>query len=167
MIAPPTHSHLNRHTKDCNTWVEFQNMQSMLDPQEIVDDCEEIYQDAYRDVAKRDRDGLVLSDLQQDLAKMSNQSAIRYDFRRFVIIKSTTDVYGRPGEEEWVSNSRASFHYCPAEISDIFSASGNWFLSSGLGTRLIPKTSGDRYYCNAYDGSEGLRTGSLGLCVVT
>jgi len=101
MIAPPTNSHLSRHAKDCDTWVEFHNMQSLLDPQEIVDDCEDIYQDAYRDVAKRDRDGLVLSDLQQDLAKMSNQSAIRYDFRRFVIIKSTGDVHGRPGEEEW------------------------------------------------------------------
>ena len=104
MIAPPTNSHLGRHVKDCNTWIEFHNMQSQLDPQEIVDDCEDMYEDAYRDAAKGDRDGLVLSDLQQDLMKMSNQSAIRYDFRRFVVIKSTTDVHGRPGEEEWVSN---------------------------------------------------------------
>jgi hypothetical protein len=78
-------------------------MQSMLDPQEIVDDCEDMYRDAYRDVAKRDRDGQVISDLQQDLAKMSNQPAIKYDFRRFVVIKSTADVHGRPGEEDWVS----------------------------------------------------------------
>ena len=104
MIAPPSNSHLGRYAKDCNTWVEFHNLQPQLDPQEIVDDCEDIYRDAYRDVAKRERDGLVLSDLQRDLMKMSNQPAIRYDFRRFVIIKSTGDVHGRPGEVEWVSN---------------------------------------------------------------
>ena len=104
MIAPLTHSHLSRHAKDCDTWIEFHNMLSMLDPREIVDDCEEMYQDVYHEVAKRDRNGLILSDLQQDLVKMSNQPAIRVDFRRFVIVKSTGDVHGRPGGEDWVSN---------------------------------------------------------------
>lgn len=83
-------------------------MQSQLDPQEILDECEDLYQDAYHDIAKRDRDGLVLSDLQQDLIKMSNQPAIKYEFRRFVILKSTGDVHGRPGEADWVSNLMAS-----------------------------------------------------------
>jgi hypothetical protein len=109
MIAPPTNSHLSRHAKDCDTWVEFHNMQSLLDPQEIVDDCEDMYEDAYGSVVKRDKDGLVLSDLQQDLVKMSNQSAIRYDFRRFVIIKSSVDEHGRPGEEDWVSDRIGGF----------------------------------------------------------
>ncbi|KAF9647500.1 hypothetical protein BDM02DRAFT_2656082 [Thelephora ganbajun] len=101
MIAPPTNSHLSRHAKDCETWVEFHHMQSQLDPQEIVDDCEDMYDDAYRDVPKRDRDGFVLSDLQQDLVKMSNQPAFKYDYRRFVIVKSNADMHDRPGEEDW------------------------------------------------------------------
>jgi len=83
-------------------------MQSLLDPQEITEDCEGMYEDAYGS-AKQDRDGLVLSDLEQDLVKMSNQPAIRYAYRRFVIIKSSTDVHGRPGEQDWVSD-RSEFH---------------------------------------------------------
>jgi hypothetical protein len=43
---------------------------------------------------------------------MSNQPAIKYDFRRFVIIKSTADVHGRPGEEDWVSGGSTSFDGC-------------------------------------------------------
>lgn len=108
MIAPPTNSHLGRYEKDCGTWVEFHSMQSRLDPQEIMDDCGDLYQDAYHDIAKGDRGGSVLSDLQQDLIKMSNQPAIKYEFRRFVIIKSIRDVHGRPGEEDWVSDRMAS-----------------------------------------------------------
>lgn len=124
MIAPPTNSHLSRYSKDCDTWIEFHSEQSQLDPQEIVDDCEEIYQDAYRDVAKRDRNGLVISDLQQDLVKMSNQASIRDEFRRFVIIKSTGDAHGRPGKEEWVSNLRAAFRHLTI-YSAISSANGS------------------------------------------
>jgi len=101
MIAPPTNAHLSRHPRDCDTWMEYQLMQSQLDPHEIAEDCEGMYEDAYDKVAKRDRDGLILSDLQQDLAKMSNQPAIRYAYRRFVIIGSTADVHGRPDEEGW------------------------------------------------------------------
>jgi len=101
MIAPPTNSHLSRHAKDCDMWVEYQHMQSLLDPQEIIEDCEGMYEDVYGSVAKGDRDGSVLLDLQQDLAKMSNQATIRHAYRRFVIIKSDADVHGRPGEEDW------------------------------------------------------------------
>ena len=84
-------------------------MQSLLQPHEIVEDCEGMYEDAYDNVAKRERDGLVLSDLQQDLAKMSDQPAIRYVYRRFVIIKSDADVHGRSGEEDWVSDQVVGF----------------------------------------------------------
>lgn len=86
-------------------------MQSLLNPEEIVEDCEGMYEDAYGSVAKRDRDELVLSDLQQDLVKMSNQPAIRSVYRRYVIIKSNVDVHGRAREEDWVSCRNAAFHF--------------------------------------------------------
>ena len=121
-------------------------MQSELDPQEIVDDCEDMYQDAYHDVAKRDRDGLVLSDLQRDLVKMSNQPAIKYEFRRFVIIKSPEDVHGRPGEEDWVSDRGAVFHYQAADIFVVSSVSGSWLLSSSSGMRVRLRISHVVYY---------------------
>ena len=145
MIAPPTNSHLGRHTRDCDMWVEYQHMQSQLDPQEIVEDCEEMYGDAYGSVSKRERDGLVLSDIQQDLAKMSNQPAIRYVYRRFVIIKSDVDVHGRPGEEDWVS-CRGAARDIRAANPCVPSASGSWFRDSRLATKLIPRIS-----CGVYD----------------
>jgi len=116
MIAPPTNSHLSRHARDCDMWIEYQHMQSLLDPQEVVEDCEGMYEDVYGNAAKGDRDGLILSDLQQDLAKMSNQAAIRHVYRRFVIIKSDADVHGRPGEEDWVSGQRAALHIRTANL---------------------------------------------------
>lgn len=85
-------------------WAEYQHMQSRLDPQDIVEDCKDMYEEVYGGVAKQDRDGLAISDLQKDLVNMSNQPAIRYVYRRFVIIKSSADVHGRPGEEDWVSD---------------------------------------------------------------
>ena len=106
MIAPPTNSHLSRYARDCDMWVEYQHVQSLLNPQEIVEDCESMYEDAYGGAGKQDRDESVLSDLEQDLVKMSNQPAIRYAYRRFVIIKSNGDVRGRPGEQDWVSGRR-------------------------------------------------------------
>jgi len=147
MIAPPTNSHLSRHTRDCDMWVEYQHMQSLLDPQEIVEDCEGMYEDTYGEVSKQGRDGLVLSDLQQDLVKMSNQAAIRYAYRRFVIVKSNADVHGRPSEQDWVS-SRSEFHVRVIDLLAISSASGCWFRGSGLATKSIPRaTHGiyDRY----------------------
>jgi len=86
-------------------------MQLRLEPHEIVEDCEGMYEDAYDNIAKRDREGLVLSDLQQDLAKISNQPAIRYAYRRFVIIKSNADVHGRPGEEDWVGCQNTALRF--------------------------------------------------------
>ena len=114
-------------------------MQSLLDPQEIVEDCEGMYEDAYGGAGKQDRDGLVLSDLEQDLVKMSNQPAIRYAYRRFVIIKSNADVHGRPGEQDWVSG-RSEFHMRVIDLLVGSSVSGNWFLGSGLATKSIPRT---------------------------
>jgi len=145
MIAPPTNSHLSRHARDCDTWVEYQHMQSLLDPQEVVEDCEGMYEEAYGNVVKRDRDGLVLSDLQQDLVKMSNQPSIRYVYRRFVIIKLNTDVHGRPGEEDWVSCRNARFHFRVVNLLIIPSASGNWSQGSRLGTKLIPRVTRGTY----------------------
>ena len=136
MIAPPTNAHLSRHPRDCDTWVEYQLMQSQLDPHEIAEDCEGMYEDAYDKVAKRDRDGLILSDLQQDLAKMSNQPAIRYAYRRFVIIGSTADVHGRPDEEGWVSGRSAVLDFRVANLVAP-SASGKQFQGSSLATKLI------------------------------
>ena len=112
-------------------------MQSLLDPHDIVGDCESMYEDAYGSVAKRDRDGSVLSDLQQDLVTMSNQPAIRYVYRRFVIIKSNSDVHGRPGEEDWVSSRSMRFHFRTVNLSVAPSASGNWLQDSRLGTKLM------------------------------
>jgi hypothetical protein len=137
MIAPPTNSHLGRHARDCDTWVEYQHMQSLLEPHEIVEDCEGMYEDAYGNVAKRERDGLVLSDLQQDLVKMSNQPTIRYVYRRFVIIKSNTDVHGRSGEEDWVSSQSGGLHFRAVNLLVTPSANGNWFQGSRLATKLI------------------------------
>ena len=146
MIAPPTNPHLGRHGRDCDTWVEHQHMQSQLEPTEILDDCKDMYEDAYDSVAKRDRDELVLSDLQQDLVKMSNQPAIRYVYRRFVIIKSSTDVHGRTGEEDWVSGQSARFHFRAVNLLVVPSASGNWFQGSRSATKLTPSVS-----CGIYD----------------
>ena len=120
-------------------WVEYQHMQSLLDPQEIVEDCESMYEDAYDSAGKQDRDGLVLSDLEQDMVKMSNQPAIRYAYRRFVIIKSNGDVHGRPGEQDWVSG-RSEFHVQAIDLLAIFSASGSWFRSLSLATKSIPRS---------------------------
>ena len=114
-------------------------MQSLLDPQEVVEDCEGMYEDTYGSVAKQDRDRLVLSDLQQDLVKMSNQPAIRYEYRRFVVIKSNADVHGLPGEQEWVSG-RSESHTQVINLLAVFSASGSRFRSSGLATKSIPRT---------------------------
>jgi len=144
MIAPPTNSHLSRHARDCDMWVEYQHMQSLLDSQEVVEDCEGMYEEAYGNVVKRDRDGLVLLDLQQDLVKMSNQPAIRYVYRRFVIIKSNVDVHGRPGEEDWVSCRNAGFHFRAVNLV-IPSASGNWPQGSRLETKLIPRVTRGTY----------------------
>jgi hypothetical protein len=112
-------------------------MQSELDPHEIVEDCEGMCEDAYDQVAKRDRDGLILSDLQQDLAKMSNQPAIRYAYRRFVIIGSDADVHGRPDEDGWVSSRSAVLHFRVANLVVTPSASGKRFQGSGLATRVV------------------------------
>lgn len=144
MIAPPANAHLGRHTRDCDTWVEYQNMQSQLDPHEIVEDCEGMYEDAYDRVSKRDRDGLLLSDLQRDLAKMSNQPAIRYAYRRFVIIGSNADVHGRPDEEGWVSSRSAVLHFQVANVAVTPSASGPRFQGLAL-AKKIASVSRSRY----------------------
>ena len=144
MIAPPTNSHLSRYARDCDMWVEYQHMQSLLDPQEITEDCEGMYEDAYGSAAKQDRDGLVLSDLEQDLVNMSNQPAIRNAYRRFVIIKSDADVRGRPGEQDWVSD-RNEFHVRVIDLLVVSSVSGSWFRGSGLATKSIPRTTHDIY----------------------
>ena len=136
MIAPPANPHLGRHGKDCDMWVEYQYMQSLLDPQDIVEDCEGMYEDTYGGVSKQDRNGLVLSDLQQDLVKMSIQPAIGYVYRRFVVIKSNEDVHGRSGEEDWVSSQGAEFPVRAANLSAIPSASGSRFQSSSLVMKL-------------------------------
>jgi len=120
-------------------WVEYQYTQSLLDPLEIVEDCEGMFEDTYGSVIKQDRDGLVLSDLQQDLVRMSNQPAIRYEYRRYVIIKSNADVHERPGEQEWVSG-RSEFHARVINFLAVSSASGSWFLISGLATKSVART---------------------------
>jgi len=113
-------------------------MQSQLEPYEIVEDCEGMYEDAYDNVAKRERDGLVLSDLQQDLVKISNQPAIRYVYRRFVIIKSNADAHGRSGGEDWVSSQSGALHFrAVSNLPAIPSANGYWFQGSRLATKLI------------------------------
>ena len=139
MIAPPTNPHLGRHERDCDMWVEHQYMQSLLDPQDVVEDCEEVYEGTYRSVSKQDRNGLALSDLQQDLVKMSNQPAIGYDYRRFVVIKSNGDVHGRPGEEDWVSSQGTEFPVRAVNLFAVSSASGSLFRSSGLATKSIAR----------------------------
>lgn len=116
-------------------------MQSQLDPHEIVEDCEGMYEEAYDNVAKRDRDGLILSDLQRDLVKMSNQPAIRYAYRQFVIIGSNADVHGRPDEEGWVSSRSAVLHFRVANVVVTPSASGTRFQGSSLAKKLIASVS--------------------------
>ena len=115
-------------------------MQSSLKSHEIVEDCEGMYEDAYGNVAKQERDGLVLSDLQQDLVRMSNQPAIGDVYRRFVIIKSDKDVHGRPGEDDWVSGQSGGFRFRAVNLLATSSANGSRFQSSRLGTKLVAST---------------------------
>lgn len=120
--------------------MEYQYMQSSLKSHEIVEDCEGMYEDAYGNVAKQERDGLVLSDLQQDLVRMSNQPAIRDVYRRFVIIKSAKDVHGRPGEDDWVSSQSGGFRFRTVNLVATSSANGGRFRSSRLATKLVAST---------------------------
>jgi len=115
-------------------------MQSSLKSHEIVEDCEGMYEDAYGNVAKQERDGLVLSDLQQDLVRMSNQPAIRDVYRRFVIIKSDKDVHGRPGEDDWVSSQSGGFRFQAVNLVATSSANGSRLQSSRLATKLVVST---------------------------
>ena len=126
-------------------------MQSLLDPQEIVEDCEGMYEDAYGNVTKEDRDGLVLSDLEQDLMKMSNQPAIRCVYRRFVIVKSNADVHGRPGEQDWVSGIGSKLHVQTANPLAVSSASGSWFLGLLLATKSAPRVTRGIYIRRIYN----------------
>ena len=165
MIAPPTNSHLGRHAGDRDMWVEYQYMQSQLDPQEVVEDCEGMYEDTYGSVSKQDRNGSVLSDLQQDLAKMSSQPAIGYEYRRFVIIKSNEDVHGRPGEEGWVSSRSAEYPVRATDLA-ISSASGSWLQSSSLVTRSMLRVTSGIYNGYIWSCAMGMpRPVSLGLWV--
>jgi len=115
-------------------------MQSLLKPHEIVGDCEVMYEETYEKVGKEERDGLVLSDLQQDLVRMSNQPAIRDAYRRFVIIKSNEDVHGRPGEDDWVSSESGGIRFRAVNLLATSSANGSWFQGSRLATKSVAST---------------------------